>query len=201
VVRYTASGGLDTSFGMGGMVTTTTMTGAQAQAVALQPNGKIVVSGRLGSNDNGLVLVCYNADGSLDTAFNGTGIATTTALTTGHSVAVQPADGKLVVAGTASDGIGFGLARYLGDTSAPLLATLAKGSQPLTAHGGLSTTAANPTAPSAVAPSRDLPRPSLPTAWARWNQARRPPEGMLRRPLWTSGLTAWSQPDSFEPGP
>src|SRR5262249_32374064 len=69
----------------------------EVHAVALQADGKIVVAGTNG----GFLLLRYNADGSLDTSFDGDGIATTTAggAQVAYGVAVQ-ADGKIVAAGS-----------------------------------------------------------------------------------------------------
>ncbi len=76
-----------------------------AYAVALQPNGKIVMAGYTsGSNAEAeFAVVRFNSDGSLDSGF-GTGRAVTTAVSdrfdVGSSVALTP-DGKIVVAGYA----------------------------------------------------------------------------------------------------
>jgi uncharacterized delta-60 repeat protein len=131
VARYNPDGTPDTTFGAAGKVITD-LTGGPDQAfgLALQGDGKIVVAG---SAYNGVIgdfaLVRYNANGSLDTTFNGTGKVTTpmgdsaTAGITG--VAVQ-ADGKIVVAGYAlSDGTyKFALARYHGNASTGAPGTL-----------------------------------------------------------------------------
>ncbi|HEX8189042.1 MAG TPA: delta-60 repeat domain-containing protein, partial [Pyrinomonadaceae bacterium] len=69
LARYNADGTLDPSFGAGGKVRTsfpgypaTSGDYAQATAVALQPDGKIVVAGA----GNQYLLARYNADGTLD---------------------------------------------------------------------------------------------------------------------------------------
>ncbi|MFN9912689.1 MAG: delta-60 repeat domain-containing protein, partial [Pirellulaceae bacterium] len=118
LVRYNANGTLDTSFGTGGMVMTAFGTSAdQGYSVTIQPDGKIVVGGyaSIGSN-NDFALVRYNADGTLDTSFGIGGMVTTAIVTgtdQGRSVTIQP-DGKLVVAGWASNGSNndFALVRY-----------------------------------------------------------------------------------------
>jgi uncharacterized delta-60 repeat protein len=71
VVRLDANGGLDSTFGNGGIVKTPiNKTGAIATAVAIQKDGKIVVGGvsknSLARQD--ITLARYNQDGSLDTA-------------------------------------------------------------------------------------------------------------------------------------
>jgi uncharacterized delta-60 repeat protein len=75
-----------------------------AAAMAIQPDGKIVVvgegsSGSFASWD--FAVVRYNPDGSLDSSFGGTGIVITqlgSDADSASSVAIQ-ADGKIVVAG------------------------------------------------------------------------------------------------------
>ncbi len=112
------NGGLDPAFGGDGKVQTP-LTGAGGGAVAVQPDGKIVVAGfaEVGSSDD-FALARYNADGSLDETF-GTGGTVTTGFTAdsrdeGLDVAVQT-DGKIVVVGrSAATGVSFdfALARY-----------------------------------------------------------------------------------------
>ncbi|MBK9214436.1 MAG: PD40 domain-containing protein [Chloracidobacterium sp.] len=106
VVRYNATGSLDPSFGDRGIVITSLGDSHDgARAVAIQPDGKIVVAGY--SSGSGSAVVRYNPDGSLDTSFNGTGIIRASA--GGAAVAIQ-ADGKIVTAG--SSGGGFAILRY-----------------------------------------------------------------------------------------
>ena len=45
VMRYSADGSLDTTFGQGGKVTTDFGSDDQAHGVAVQPDGKILVAG------------------------------------------------------------------------------------------------------------------------------------------------------------
>ena len=112
VVRYNANGTLDTTFNGTGKVTTAVGDDDSAQGVAVQPDGKIVVAG---SSSSKFALVRYNANGTLDTSFGGSGIVTTTIGVSSHgsSVAIQP-DGKIVVAGDSSPGgaFNFALVRY-----------------------------------------------------------------------------------------
>ena len=107
---------LDESFGSGGIVTTTFASGsAQGRAVALQPDGRIVVAGHAGGGNSDLALARYDASGKLDQAFGSAGMVTTDLGARDEAVAVvlQP-DGKIVVAGytgaAGSDDIA--LARY-----------------------------------------------------------------------------------------
>lgn len=102
VLRYGADGNLDTSFGDSGKVTTTVAKDSNADSVAMQSDGKIVVAGNafIDRNNNDFGVVRYNANGTLDTTFNGTGKATADfgAHDLGHSVAVH-GDGRIVLAG------------------------------------------------------------------------------------------------------
>lgn len=106
------SGSLDPTFGTCGIVTTRVGNGnAQANAVAIQSNGKIVTAGYAynGSNDD-FAVVRYNADGSLDSTF-GTGGIVTTPVGSGNDYASAlgiQSDGKIVVAGYAYLAAGLG---------------------------------------------------------------------------------------------
>jgi uncharacterized delta-60 repeat protein len=106
VVRYKANGILDTSFGSRGIVTTNFGSGYSLQlGVAIQADGKIVVAGGCYTNRYGFGVARYNADGSLDTSFDGDGKVFTyfgSGPSAGYSVAIE-ADGKIVVAGKAMD--------------------------------------------------------------------------------------------------
>jgi uncharacterized delta-60 repeat protein len=103
VVRYNASGSLDTSFGGDGIVTTDFGSSTdRATAIAIQADGNIVVAGASGI----LVAIArYRPDGTLDTAFSGDGRLTQDVRFIGGTssgataLAIQPVDGKIVVAG------------------------------------------------------------------------------------------------------
>jgi uncharacterized delta-60 repeat protein len=111
--RYNADGSLDTSFnGTGKVVTSITNSNDVAQSVAIQPDGRIVAAG-YGSSTL-FALVRYNADGTLDTSFNTTGIATTSFGGSSASGVVIQSDGRIVAAGY-GDGSAdqdFAVARY-----------------------------------------------------------------------------------------
>ena len=119
LARYLANGALDTNFnGIGKVLTAIGNGNDGAYSVALQPDGKIVVSGScLNGTTYDFCLARYLANGALDLSFNGTGTVMT-AIGSGtdaaYSVALQP-DGKIVVAGRCSNGTNtdFCLARYL----------------------------------------------------------------------------------------
>src|SRR5262249_58674032 len=78
IVRYNPDGSLDTSFNGTGKVTTAIGPGNDnAHALLLQPDGKLVAVGHSYNGTNAdFALARYNADGSLDTSFNGTGKVT-----------------------------------------------------------------------------------------------------------------------------
>jgi len=133
LARYNADGSLDTSFGSGGKVTTTIGPRDAANAILLQPDGKIVVAGgsvpltapRDPLEPQGFTLARYNEDGSLDPSFGSGGVITTRidALSVANAAALQP-DGKIVAAGVSLPNTGggrppfaFALARYEPDGS------------------------------------------------------------------------------------
>jgi uncharacterized delta-60 repeat protein len=120
-----AEGSLDTTFGGDGIVTTDGSARTdEAYSVVVQSDGKIIVAGfsDTGVNDD-FAVARYNTDGSLDGTFGTGGIVKTDFnLGTGsvgdrddraNSVVVQ-SDGKIVVAGYASDGSKrrFAVVRY-----------------------------------------------------------------------------------------
>ncbi len=112
---------LDPTFGGTGSVALANLT----PAVAIQPDGKIVTAGMRynggSSNFFDFAVSRYNADGSLDTTFGGTGTVYTDVSgqsDKAYAVVIQ-SDGKIVVAGTGGDGPHFfwDLARYNSDGS------------------------------------------------------------------------------------
>ncbi len=122
LARYNSDGSLDGSFGTGGIVTTGIAADDQAIDVAVQADGKIVVSGDSFNGANmDFALVRYNADGSLDASFGAGGKVTTDfGLSVDKGVRLtQQADGKLLLAGYSHNGtdFDFALARYNADGS------------------------------------------------------------------------------------
>jgi uncharacterized delta-60 repeat protein len=121
LVRYHSNGSLDTSFGIGGKLTTGFggSDSSQVHALLLQPDGKLVAAGYafFTATSMDFALARYEPTGGLDTAF-GTGGKLTTNFDGVEQVTglvLQP-DGKLVAGGSASSfengGNNFALARY-----------------------------------------------------------------------------------------
>lgn len=114
LVRYNQDGGLDTTFGAGGMVFTDVRAGSNdvAQQVAVQADGKIIVAGMSSSNGSqsaDFAIVRYLANGSLDLGFGSGGkiifdLANNSYDQANGGIALQ-SDGKILVAGS-SDGAG-----------------------------------------------------------------------------------------------
>lgn len=124
LVRYNPDGSIDETFGEGGGVVTDLGGNDAAQAVAVQPDGKILVAGSGGAGNEDFVLVRYNPDGSIDESF-GQGGAARTDMKGGadraQGIALLP-DGSIVLGGVAQlsggcqakqcERYGFALARY-----------------------------------------------------------------------------------------
>jgi uncharacterized delta-60 repeat protein len=113
LARYTSGGILDTAFSGDGKLTTDYGPDRdQANGIALQGDGKLVVAGLAADTKFGLAR--YKADGTLDTSFSGDGKATTN-FTSGrdgaNGVAIQT-NGMIVAAGAAATSQKFALARY-----------------------------------------------------------------------------------------
>ncbi len=121
LIRYNIDGSLDTSFGVGGRVTTD-FGGHDdlADGIAIQSDGRIVLGGftTLGGRDSSFALARYNTDGNLDSSFGIGGKVTTDfgrAEDAIRSIAIQT-DDRIIAVGVASDlvccGADWALARY-----------------------------------------------------------------------------------------
>ncbi|HEY2389171.1 MAG TPA: hypothetical protein VGK30_19645 [Candidatus Binatia bacterium] len=120
VARYGTDGTLDTSFGVGGKVTTafgtTNDQWDRAFAVVVQKSGDIVA---VGTAHDDVALARYLSNGTLDTSFlAGSGTVTTDVapglLDEGLAALLTPG-GSIVVAGSFGGLAHFGLARYMGN--------------------------------------------------------------------------------------
>jgi len=122
VIRYNTDGSLDTSFdGDGFTITPIRVSTDSCNSVVIQQDGKIVAAGSSRSNtDEDIALVRYNANGSLDTSFDGDGKLITNLGPLNdviYELLLQP-DGKLVAVGVSgSPTWDFILVRYNQDGS------------------------------------------------------------------------------------
>src|SRR6266536_4773993 len=125
LARYNSDGSLDTTFGVGGKVTTNfSGNNDSASSAALQPDGKILVAGDVGFDplNHDSAVARYLADGTLDSSFGSGGLVTID-FDSQHNAAIalqlQP-DGKIVTL-NAIDGLAFdtrwALVRYNPDGS------------------------------------------------------------------------------------
>lgn len=103
LLRFNTDGTPDMTFSYDGQVATDIgVSSDYAKALAIQPDGKIVVAGYSDNTDYDVSLVRYNADGTLDTSFDTDGKKT---ISTGsnddvcYSVCVR-ADGKIIIGGS-----------------------------------------------------------------------------------------------------
>jgi uncharacterized delta-60 repeat protein len=145
--RLNPDGTLDTSFGSGGVVVTSSApNGDYAGGVTIQADGKIVVTGQQTNTLTGVnsfMVARYNTNGSLDATFGVNGIATGGARSIGGgtaAVALEP-DGRIVVAGHTQDQGPevFSLARFL--AAGPQIGSLTASQPEL--GGSVSLTASN----------------------------------------------------------
>ena len=117
LVRYNADGTPDASFGSGGQVTTDFLATDGLIDVALQADGKIVVTGRSmgpGASGDDFAVSRYEADGTLDTTFGVAGIVRTDIAASSddaRGIAIQ-ADGKILVVGQTAFGTTIGAADF-----------------------------------------------------------------------------------------
>jgi uncharacterized delta-60 repeat protein len=116
LARYNSDGSLDTSFSSDGKVTTVIpyllSNNNYVSSMSIQTDGKILVAGA--SNTNEFCLVRYNANGTLDTSFDGDGTldfldSREMGSLSLSSVTAQP-DGKILVVGK-GNWVGLILAR------------------------------------------------------------------------------------------
>ncbi|MDI1256252.1 MAG: T9SS type A sorting domain-containing protein [Flavobacterium sp.] len=128
IVRFNVDGSYDSTFGTNGVVITSIINEVDyGHTIALQSDGKIVVSGSRSINNNAtnfnFAVARYNSDGTPDTTFGLTGLVQTdfnNNFDNGRAVAIQ-ADGKIILAGETqmsnADKQHFGVVRYNTDGS------------------------------------------------------------------------------------
>lgn len=117
VLRYLPNGSLDPTFGGSGVVFTTIGTHSEAQDLAIQSDGKIIVAGTSSqaSTYDDFAVARYLPDGTLDEDFGTDGVVTTTfgpagSMEEARSVELY-GDGRIVAAGKSNDDVA--LVRYL----------------------------------------------------------------------------------------
>ena len=106
LARYNPDGSLDMSFGEDGRVTTDFGSADQAQAVLMQPDGKIVAAGA--SANQGMAFARYLPNGAPDNSFSGDGRQLLQILG-GDVVRGLALDGGALVAAVCDDTAGAGL--------------------------------------------------------------------------------------------
>ena len=108
LIRLNADGGYDTSFDADGLVLTSFGTvRAEANALTIQPDGKIIAAGLnfADGSISDIAVARYNSDGSLDAAFGADGKVTVN-VGTGNSYAASvkvQSDGKIIAGGVKTD--------------------------------------------------------------------------------------------------
>jgi len=126
LIRYNSNGTIDDKFGTQGIAKFSLDGAVRIHAMALQPDGMILVAGSVffGATDD-FLLARFNTDGAPDTSFGSNGIVTTDFATLFESSTMEnerafalalQSDGKIVVAGEVGviggAGTHFAVARY-----------------------------------------------------------------------------------------
>ena len=139
MARYNADGSLDGSFGAGGKVVTTLIRDESASAVAVQPDGKLVVAGFRLSGPTGpdMIVLRYTSSGAIDPTFANGSLHSLDfgGAELAFGLGLQ-ADGKVVIAGSTSAGgrNAFAVARY--NTDGSLDPGFGSGGKLVTTFGG-----------------------------------------------------------------
>jgi len=114
--RILSNGTPDSSFNSNGFVTTAVYAGNnEGDAILVQTDGKILVSGGGDGGDGGALLVRYNSNGSLDTTFDSDGIRLYQINANGNNffnAIQQQSDGKILAVGSVTYGLANTLQRY-----------------------------------------------------------------------------------------
>jgi len=114
LVQYTSGGAIDTSFAQEGMaVTDVNASDNEINSLQVLNDGKLLVSGFIGTNITNFVLARYTINGILDTTFGEQGMIITDVsdemTNSSFALAVQN-DGKIIVGGRSGDD--FAIVRY-----------------------------------------------------------------------------------------
>lgn len=123
VVRFDGAGELDDGFGDDGVARIDVEGGSEVgRAVAVQPDGRILVAGTTSrGRDSDFALARLTDDGALDSEFGRAGVrkADFGGIATGHAIALLP-EGTIIVGGqvvTSEDGADLALAAFRSDGS------------------------------------------------------------------------------------
>ncbi len=120
LTRFRSNGILDNSFGVHGRVALSLGDFDYARAMAVQPDGRIVVAGYTGTGSAvNFMIARFHSNGSLDNSFGFGGFNALDfagGADYGWAIALQP-DGRILVAGTVFNGVRnvFGVARFGSD--------------------------------------------------------------------------------------
>lgn len=114
LIRFNINGSIDSTFSEDGIQ----QNGFLITAIAIQNNGKILVSGASGGKHSDFAIIRYNSDGSLDSSFSGDGKLTTDFSfddvnldDVANSITIQN-DGKIVAVGPSVYNLGKGYYEY-----------------------------------------------------------------------------------------
>jgi uncharacterized delta-60 repeat protein len=110
LLRYNTDGTLDNSFGNNGKVEFIHPDGIVANDLFILPDHKILVTGStLFFNDNNIVLLKLNEDGSADTSFGTAGMVLTSLsnYNDNGAVIIGQSDGKIIIGANSLNGIRF----------------------------------------------------------------------------------------------
>ena len=100
VARWNADGTLDNTFGKAGKVQISFGSAdVTAWTVTIQPDGKVLVGGRVIINYSDVLLVRLNTDGTLDTTFDNDGYASADFGLFDHAYKIFVRDNKIITAG------------------------------------------------------------------------------------------------------
>jgi uncharacterized delta-60 repeat protein len=103
--RVLPNGSLDPSFGQGGTVTVPIGAKAFCDAIALQPDGKIILTGNAFTNTGVAATVRLNANGSLDGSFGSSGVATLGPFWNAVNAITLDASGRILLAATGASAV------------------------------------------------------------------------------------------------
>ena len=108
VVRLLSNGAIDPTFGHGGVATVTIGSEAIANAIAIQPDGKILLGGTSLNGRLSFTAARLSPDGSVDRSFGSRGVSVIGPAGAAWGMVLQP-DGRIVLAGELGNALSYGL--------------------------------------------------------------------------------------------